>query len=158
MSAHAPPSDATKALIGFSFLAVCGSFGFISLLVLSTPKAIPPEPKLAPYVSPSNFQPFNYREEQTVIYTMMDIMPEDGDTVRWLDKTTLRNYNGYKVEAGYAYWRSNCKHWTIQLIGAADSPDKTLNMNFGNGFDRMVPATQQMNGSFEACRRSGKVQ
>lgn len=120
-------------------------------------KVITAENIVSAYTSKNGFTPFVYRNEgATGWFTMLDIIPEDGPFVRWVDVVITNNYQGLPAFATYDENRTNCSSWQFQSLRGGFPVDQ-IKPYPNNQWYALEAGSRYMEGSYEACRWAGKI-
>lgn len=143
-------ATAALALVG---LAVA----FTTVSWTRRPPAPPPmsdrDRLVSAYTSPTGFRPFTHLDRPPrESYVMLDVVPEDGDALRFIHVQVILPSQHHGLLWTYAQYRVKCGDYVMQLIGESETIDGMFNAKVDETFYRPWGGTFQNSGAFQACR------
>ncbi|TXN65362.1 hypothetical protein [Methylobacterium sp. WL6] len=82
---------------------------------------------------------------------MLDMIPEPGGYVRWINKQTILPGNEHGLMISYRHARSNCENSMMQIIGEGDTIER-MAVNRPTGMFHLVEGSSAYESTAVACR------
>ncbi|MDQ0450023.1 hypothetical protein [Methylobacterium aerolatum] len=109
------------------------------------------------YVSPQGYKPHVHLERGNERYVMLDVIPEDGDILRFIHVQIIDPGRTAPIVWTYAQYRVDCRQYQMTVLGESETLSDMLSRNDAPLWYRPNPGTLQNSGAYTACRSLNRI-